>query len=159
MVRAGLLLLLPFFLLLFCFSLSLFGARKYQSHKNKSHLLRILWLCLSPEFPDEDDLSGTQLRSFLSVPSPHRQPQWPDTRLYPCFHKCWAFCFSDQFLTFFCASLELVRTLRRVSCQVSKQSLCMNLLWEQELLLHDNFTVIETSKICSPWAPRKHKNS
>ena len=159
MVRAGLLLLPPFFRLLFCFSLSLFGPRKCQTNINKIDSLRILWQYFLPEFPEEDDLRATQLRSFLRVPSPHRQPQWADTRLYPCFHKCWTFCFSDQFLTFFWASLELVRTLRRVSCQVSKQSLCMNLLWEQALLLQDNFTVLETSKMCSPWAPLKHRNS
>ena len=75
-VRAGLLLLPPFFRLLFCFSLSLFGPRKRQTNMNKNDpIIRILWHYLSPEFPEEDDLSATQLRSFLRVPSPHRQPQ------------------------------------------------------------------------------------
>jgi len=87
-VSAGLLFLLLFFLLLFCFSLSLF------------------W----PPGPELVGFGGTQLRSFLSEPPPHLQWQASITKLYPCcFHKFCNFCFSDQLRSFFCPSLVLFK--------------------------------------------------
>ena len=135
-VSAGLLFLLLFFLRLFCFSLSLFGPAELVG------------------------LGGTQLRSFLSEPPPHLQWQASITKLYPCcFHKFCNFCFSDQLRSFFCPSLVLFNWLRRLFCQTSKHSECINRLWVQALLLQINLTVLDTSKMCSPWAPRRHKKS
>ena len=153
MVSCGLLFLLLFFRLLFCFSLSLplLGPSKGWIITTETILHSLI-----PELLD--GCGGVQLRSFLSCPEPHLQAQASITRLYPCgFHKFCSFCLSVQFLTFF--SRVLFSWLMIKCCQASKQSWCMNLLWPQPELLQINFTQLDASNMCSPWQPLKHWKS
>ena len=77
MVRAGLEFLLLFFLLLFCFSLSLLGPARGGVMATARLQARV-----SPEV-EAGDLGATQLRSFLSWPPPQLQPHAALTRPKP----------------------------------------------------------------------------
>ena len=152
MVRAGLEFLLLFFLLLFCFSLSLLGPAREGVMATARLQAR-----LSPEV-EAGDLGATQLRSFLSWPPPQLQPHAALTRPKPAGRqRLCARCLSDQ------ARPRLVppSAASSLASHWSKQSLCINLLWEQEALLHTNLTLLDTSKMCSPWPAlaRSHTNS